>query len=45
MREFWLCFVPLFVAVDPIGCLPIFVGLTEGFSRPRPSAYADPPRA
>jgi len=35
MREFWLCFVPLFVAVDPIGCLPIFVGLTEGLSRPR----------
>ena len=35
MKEFWLCFVPLFVAVDPIGCLPIFVGLTEGLSRAR----------
>lgn len=29
MQEFWLCFVPLFVAVDPIGLLPIFVNLTE----------------
>ena len=27
--EFWLAFVPLFVAVDPIGGLPLFVGLTE----------------
>ena len=35
MKEFWLCFVPLFVAVDPIGCLPIVVGLTEGLSRAR----------
>jgi multiple antibiotic resistance protein len=24
---FWLCFVPLFVAVDAIGMLPIFVGM------------------
>lgn len=29
MQEFWLCFVPLFVAVDAIGVLPIYVGLTE----------------
>lgn len=29
MREFWLCFVPLFVAVDAIGVLPLFVSLTE----------------
>jgi multiple antibiotic resistance protein len=28
MNEFWLCFVPLFVAVDAIGILPIFSGLT-----------------
>jgi multiple antibiotic resistance protein len=26
--EFWLCFVPLFVAVDPIGVLPTFMALT-----------------
>lgn len=29
MKEFWLCFVPLFVAVDAIGILPIFVAITE----------------
>jgi multiple antibiotic resistance protein len=26
-REFWLCFVPLFVAVDVLGTLPIFASL------------------
>ncbi|NLX25341.1 MAG: MarC family protein [Lentisphaerae bacterium] len=30
MKDFWLCFVPLFVAVDAIGVLPMFVTLTEG---------------
>jgi multiple antibiotic resistance protein len=30
MTEFWLCFVPLFVAVDAVGVLPLFVALTEG---------------
>lgn len=30
MVEFWLCFVPLFVAVDALGILPIFIGLIEG---------------
>ncbi len=30
MYEFWLCFIPLFVAVDAIGVLPIFLSLTEG---------------
>lgn len=29
MREFLLCFVPLFVAVDAIGVMPIFMGLME----------------
>lgn len=33
MRDFWLCFVPLFVAVDAIGVLPMFIGLTEGLGR------------
>ncbi len=32
MEDFWLCFVPLFVAVDAIGLLPVYLGLTEGFS-------------
>lgn len=35
MLNFWLCFVPLFVAVDPIGVLPMFMGLTEGVARSR----------
>ncbi len=30
MKNFLLCFVPFFVAVDAIGVLPIFIGLTEG---------------
>jgi multiple antibiotic resistance protein len=29
MRAFILCFVPLFVAVDAVGVLPIYIGLTE----------------
>lgn len=29
-RTFWLCFVPLFIAVDAIGVLPIYISLTEG---------------
>ncbi|MDD4872584.1 MAG: MarC family protein [Kiritimatiellae bacterium] len=30
MKDFWLCFVPLFVAVDALGVLPVFISLTEG---------------
>jgi multiple antibiotic resistance protein len=29
MESFWLCFAPLFVAVDAIGVLPLFLSLTE----------------
>lgn len=29
MNSFWLCFIPLFVAVDAFGVLPMFIGLTE----------------
>ena len=32
MKIFFLCFLPLFVAVDALGVLPIFIGLTEGLS-------------
>ena len=32
MTAFWLCFVPLFVAVDAMGMLPVFLGLTDGLS-------------
>lgn len=29
MDDFWLTFVPLFVAVDALGVLPLFLGLTH----------------
>ena len=35
MKIFLLCFVPLFVAVDALGVLPIFIGLTDGLSQPQ----------
>jgi multiple antibiotic resistance protein len=35
MKTFWLCFVPLFVAVDAIGVLPLFMNLTDGVERKR----------
>jgi multiple antibiotic resistance protein len=35
MRSFWLTFVPLFVAVDAVGVLPMFISFTEGFERPK----------
>jgi multiple antibiotic resistance protein len=31
MNDFWLCFFPMFVAVDAVGVLPLFMHLTEGF--------------
>lgn len=33
MEVFWLCFVPLFVAMDAVGLLPIYFSLTEGLDR------------
>lgn len=30
-----MCFVPLFVAVDAFGTLPLFISLTEGFDSPK----------
>ncbi|PKO82796.1 MAG: MarC family protein [Betaproteobacteria bacterium HGW-Betaproteobacteria-11] len=35
MGDFWLCFVPLFVAVDALGVLPAFLGLTQGVAPAR----------
>ena len=35
MYNFWLCFVPLFVAVDALGLLPLFMGLTQELPRVR----------
>ena len=33
MKSFWLCFVPLFVAVNVIGLLPLFISLTSGMNK------------
>ncbi len=30
MESFLVVFIPLFVAIDPVGTLPLFLGLTEG---------------
>ncbi|MFH1045945.1 MAG: MarC family protein [Candidatus Omnitrophota bacterium] len=32
-KEFLLVFIPLFVAVDAIGVLPIFISLTQGYGK------------
>jgi len=33
MNDFWLCFFPMFVAVDAVGVLPLFMHLTEGVAQ------------
>lgn len=33
MQTFILCFIPLFIAVDAIGVLPIFLGLMDGVEK------------
>jgi multiple antibiotic resistance protein len=33
MADFWLCFFPMFVAVDAVGILPLFMHLTEGVAQ------------
>jgi len=35
MKDFWLCFVPMFVAVDAVGVLPMYLGLIEGLEPSR----------
>ena len=35
LKEFWLCFVPLFVAVDALGTLPIFASLVGAAEQKR----------
>ena len=35
MNKFWLCFFPIFMAVNVIGVLPMFMSFTEGLERQR----------
>jgi multiple antibiotic resistance protein len=35
MTKFWLCFFPIFVAIDAIGVLPMFMTFTEGLEKSR----------
>ncbi len=35
LTVFFICFIPLFVAVDPIGVIPNFIALTGGMDRSR----------
>jgi len=35
VKTFWLCFLPLFVAVDAIGMVPLFVTLTRQIAVPQ----------
>ncbi len=35
MRSFWLCFFPMFVAVDAVGVLPLFLHMTAGLEAAR----------
>jgi multiple antibiotic resistance protein len=35
MHSFLLCFIPLFVAIDPVGLLPVFVSVTTGYTPQR----------
>jgi multiple antibiotic resistance protein len=33
MNKFWFCFFPIFMAVNAIGVLPMFISFTEGLDR------------
>lgn len=35
METFWLCFFPIFMAVDAIGVMPMFMNFTEGLEKSR----------
>jgi multiple antibiotic resistance protein len=34
-RTFWEVFIPLFVAIDPLGLIPIFLAVTHGMAEPQ----------
>jgi multiple antibiotic resistance protein len=33
VHNFWLCFVPLFIAVDAVGALPVVISITEDVNK------------
>ena len=33
LHTFWLCFVPIFIAGDAIGALPVFLSITDGIEK------------
>ncbi len=35
LEKFLLAFIPLFVAIDPVGLVPFFLGMTHGLARPQ----------
>ncbi|MBN1585921.1 MAG: MarC family protein [Candidatus Omnitrophica bacterium] len=35
IESFWLCFIPLLVAVDALGVLPMYMKITEGVDKER----------
>lgn len=40
MEKFLLAFIPLFVAMDPVGLVPFFLGMTQGIDRKRRETIA-----
>ena len=40
MENFWFCFIPILVAIDPIGLLPFYQSFTHSFSRQKQKAVA-----
>jgi multiple antibiotic resistance protein len=40
MENFWFCFIPIFVAIDPIGILPFYQSFTHPFSTTKKRAIA-----
>jgi multiple antibiotic resistance protein len=40
MTSFWLAFIPIFVAIDPVGNVALFASLTQGYSADEKKRFA-----
>ncbi len=40
MENFWFCFIPIFVAIDPIGILPFYQSFTHPFPHKKKQSIA-----